>query len=106
VSVAAHELPGPVRRLQASGRTLWALVGERDAATLFVLRDGPGEAWQAVRDVDGPLLSLRSHSSGTDLLVLRADPSALLRIGSDGMLLQSWPLPPGRWTGAAWRAAG
>ena len=104
--MAAHELPGSVRRLQATGRTLWALVGERDAATLFVLRDRPGEAWQAVRDVDGPLLALRGQPSGTELLVLRADPPALLRIGGDGTVLQSWPLPPGRWTGAAWRAAG
>jgi len=103
VRVAGHTLPGPVRQLQATGDVVWALVGERDSATLFRLRGGQGESWQSLAGIGGALTAMRGEPGGPHLLALQTDPPALLRLDADGGVLRTLPLPPATsWGGVAW----
>jgi len=105
--VAGYTLPGPVRQLQATEGAVWALVGERGAAALFVLRDGQAEPWQRVGGVAGPLAALRAAPGVPQVLALRADPPALLQIDGGGAILRTWPLPSGSgFDGVAWLPGG
>jgi len=101
--VAGYTLPGPVRQLQATEGAVWALVGERGAAALFMLRDGQADAWQRVGGVAGPLLALCGGGQRSQTLALRADPQALLMLDAAGGVLRTWPLAPATdLRGAAW----
>jgi hypothetical protein len=104
--MAMHALPGPVRQLQAVDGAVWARVGERGAAQLFLLRDGAAGAWQRVSGAPGPLVALRADPRGSRLLALQAHPPALSLLGSgDGSVLRNWPLPrDAEFHGAAWVA--
>lgn len=108
VRVAAHALPGPVLQLQATDEAVWALVGERAAATLFTLRGSQADAWQRVVAGAGALAALRAAPRGLQVLALRAaDPPALLLLEAGGAVLRSWLLPSGAgFDGVAWLPAG
>ncbi len=98
-----HALPGTVRQLQALDGAVWALVGERGAAGLFILRDGQAGAWQRAGHAAGHLMALRADPRGSRMLALRSDPAALLVLGADGGVQRSWPLSPAsELHGAAW----
>jgi hypothetical protein len=101
--LAVHRLPGPVRQVQAVAGAVWALVGERASAALYVLPDAPGPAWQRVDGVAGHFIALRAEGQGSTLLALRADPPALLLLDGGGSVLNTWPMPRAAQTsGAAW----
>lgn len=103
VRVAVHTLPAPVRQLQAVGDDVWALVGERGAAALFILRAGQGPASLRVGSVAGSWVALRGEPRGPRVLALRADPPALLMLDAGGGVLGTWPLPlDADLRGAAW----
>ena len=103
VRMATHVLSGPVRQIQVVDGSVWALVGERGAADLYVLRDGEAAAWQRVNAPAGPWVALRGEPGGSRLLALRADPPALLLLDSAAGVQRTWPLPPAKeWRGAAW----
>lgn len=105
VRVAVHTLPGPVRQLQAVDGAVWALVGERGAAGLFILRDGQAGAWQRADVAAGHLVALRADPRESQMLALRSDPAALLVLGAGGGVQRTWPLPPAtELLGAAWFA--
>jgi hypothetical protein len=104
VSVAAQTLPGPVRQLQATDDAVWALVGTRAGATLFVLRDGQADAWQRVDAGAGALSAVRAAPRGPQVLVLHAaDAQALLLLESGGAVRRRWTVPAGAaLDGVAW----
>ena len=102
VRIAVHRLPAAVRQVQTVAGAVWALVGERANAALYVLRDAPAPAWQRVDSVPGHFVALRAEGQGSTLLALRADQSALLLIDVGGVL-HTWPLPlAAQATGVAW----
>lgn len=108
VQVAAYALPGPVLQLQATDEAVWALVGERAAATLFILRDSVADGWQRAVAGAGTLAALRAAPRGFQMLALRAaDRPALLLLEAGGAVLRTWPLPSGAGIhGVAWWPAG
>ena len=93
VPMAVHTLPGPVRQLQATAGAVWALVGERAAAALFVRHDDPAGEWQRVGTGVGRFVALRSEPRGSTVLALRADPPALWLLDDRGGVLRTWPMP-------------
>jgi len=108
IRVAAHTLPGPVLQLQTTDEAVWALVGERAAATLYTLRDSQVDAWQRLGAGAGALAAMRAAPRGFQVLALRAaDPPALLLLEAGGAVLRTWPLPSGAGIdGVAWWPAG
>ncbi len=108
VRVAAYTLPGPVLQLQATDEAVWALVGERAAATLFTLRDSQADTWQRVVAGAGALTALRAAPRGSQVLALRAaDAPALLLLEAGGAVLRTWLLPAGAGVdGVAWWPVG
>lgn len=105
---AVHTLFGPVLQLHAvddaEDGAVWAVVDQRGDAALWVLDGAAAGTW---RPVSGGVVSALTQSAtprGSPLLVLRRDPSALLRLDHHGGERAQWPLPAGiAWQGiAAW----
>ena len=94
---AVHKLPGPVRELHAAddaaGAAVWALVEERGSTALWLLDDATAGTWRPVSGLAESVVALRAASQGSQLLVLRSDPPALLRLDRNGGLLAHWRLP-------------
>jgi hypothetical protein len=104
VRLATHTLPGSVLQLQATDDAVWALVGERAGATLFILGDSQPDAWQRVGAGAGALSALRAAPRGPQVLALRAaDAHELLLLEASGAVRRRWSVPKGvGLDGVAW----
>ena len=65
VRMAVHASPGPVRQLQAVDDAVWALVGDRRAAELFVLRDETRGRMAAHGGSGGAVAGAAARAAGT-----------------------------------------
>jgi hypothetical protein len=93
-----------VLQLQATDGAVWALVGERAGATLFILGDSQPNAWQRVDAGAGALSAVRAAPRWPQVLVLRAaDPHELLLLEAGGAVRRRWSVPKGvGLDGVAW----
>ncbi|MDP2007061.1 MAG: hypothetical protein Q8K45_15395 [Rubrivivax sp.] len=111
VRTAVHTLPGAVQQLQvmddagaaAVDTPVWARIDSPGGPTLWRW-DNTASGWQPAGRVLGTIVALGGTPPGRQLLVLRSEAPALLRLDRSGGLLAHWPLPANiAWQGlAAW----